>query len=201
MPVVSGNKIAVFASGFGSNLQSLIQAEHDGALKGTIRLVVSDRQEALALQRASQGGIAAVFVDPKKYANKAAFDQALLKLVQDHDISYVVLAGYMRILTEAFVTPLLGKIVNIHPSLLPAYPGMNAIERAYEAQEKEVGVTVHFVDQGVDTGPIILQNRLSVVKGESLQELTERVHALEHAMLVEAVNKVVAGEIILKERP
>lgn len=196
---MSGNNLAVFVSGVGSNLQSLIDAERNGMLMGKIKLVVSNKKDALALQKAHQAKIQSIFLDPKQFETKREFDLALLELIQKHDISLVVLAGYMRILTPTFVSPMAGRIINIHPSLLPAYPGLNAIEQAYKAKEKMLGVTVHFVDQGVDTGPIIMQESLPVLEDETLEELTERVHTLEHRMLVNAVNKVIKGETALKE--
>jgi phosphoribosylglycinamide formyltransferase 1 len=188
-------RIAVFASGNGSNLQALIDRTRDGSLPARIVVVLSDQVEAFALERARRGGIEALHLDRKSYASRGDYDNALLSAVNERKIDWVVLAGFMRILTPIFVRPLLGRVVNIHPALLPRYPGTHSIQRAFEAGEREVGVTVHFVDEGVDTGPVIRQESLVVREGESLEALTERVHRLEHRMYPEVVSDLVTGKV------
>jgi phosphoribosylglycinamide formyltransferase-1 len=188
-------KIAVFASGNGSNLQALLDRVRDGTLPAEISLVVSDRADAFALERGRTAGVETLLLRPKSYASRDAYDTALRKEIEARGIDWVVLAGFMRILDTAFVRSFLGRIVNVHPSLLPAYPGVRSIERAWKAGEREVGVTVHFVDEGVDTGPVIRQARIAVENGETLEGLTERVHRLEHRLYPEVVRDLVTGRV------
>lgn len=188
-------RIAVFASGNGSNLQALIEGVRAGTIPAVIALVLSDRADAYALERGRKAGIETRFVDRKSFPSREAFDAALLAEVNGRKVGWVVLAGFMRILTPDFVRPLAGRIVNIHPALLPKYPGTHSIERALEAGERETGVTVHLVDEGVDTGPILRQEKLEIRPGETLEGLTERVHQLEHEVYPRVVAELVTGTI------
>jgi phosphoribosylglycinamide formyltransferase-1 len=188
-------RIAIFASGFGSNLQAVLDSTRKGALNASVALVVSDKKDAFALTRAKEAGIEAIHMSPKTFATREEYDAALADLVERKEIAWVVLAGFMRILSAAFVRPLLGRIINIHPALLPAYPGTHSIARAYEAREKRIGVSVHFVDEGIDTGPIIAQDAIDVSEGESLESVEKRVHELEHSMYPRALAEVFAGKI------
>lgn len=201
MPSNAGNKLAVLASGSGSNLQALIDARARGDLHGEVALVVSDRRDAFALERARAAGIPARWIDPKAAASREAYDAALSAAIRASGASWVVLAGYMRILGAPFVRAFPGRILNIHPSLLPAYPGVRSIERALAAGERETGVTVHFVDAGVDTGPVVAQERVAIPPGATLDALTERVHAAEHALFYRAINMVLAGKVVYREKP
>lgn len=189
------SKVAVFASGNGSNLQAILDRVADGSIPAEIAVVVSDKGKAFALERARESKVEALHLSPKNYPSREAFDGYLLKAMQEREIDWVVLAGFMRILSPTFVHPFLGKVINIHPALLPKYPGTHSIQRAFEAGEREVGVTVHYVDEGVDTGPIIAQERIEVRKGESLEGLTERVHQLEHKIYPDVLQGLVVGTI------
>jgi phosphoribosylglycinamide formyltransferase 1 len=194
---VSRPALAVFASGNGTNLGALIDSVRGGTIDAEIRVVISDKKEAFALERARRAGIEALYLSPKEHPSRESYDLALCEAVRERNVDWIILAGFMRILSPLFVRAFSRRIVNIHPAILPKYPGTHAIERAFEAGEKEVGVTVHFVDEGVDTGPIIAQERILVRKGESLEELTERVHSLEHQIYPRVVADLVSGKIRL----
>ena len=193
-------QLAVLASGNGTNLQAILDQVESGTLKASVRVVISDKKDAFALQRAKNAGVEGFTLFPKSYASREAHDLALVQLLRERSIDWVILAGYMRILTSTFVRPYWGKIVNLHPALLPNYPGIDAIERAFKAGEKEVGVTVHFVDEGVDTGMVIAQEKIDVREGESLESLTQRVHEVEHRIFPQAIELVLEGKCRMKKR-
>jgi phosphoribosylglycinamide formyltransferase-1 len=180
-------RIAVLASGRGSNLQAIIDAIEAGRLEAHLPLVISDRPDARALERARKHGAKAVFVNPRDYADRESFDQALIVLLADHRIKLVCLAGFMRILTPAFVRAYAGRIMNIHPALLPAFPGLHAQRQALERGAKVSGATVHFVDEGVDTGPIILQAAVPVRDDDTEETLAARILAEEHTIYPRAI--------------
>jgi phosphoribosylglycinamide formyltransferase-1 len=182
-------RLAVLASGSGSNLQAILDAAAAREIPAEVRVVLSDREDAYALERARSAGVEALHLSPRAFATRETFDAAVLELLRARKIDWVILAGFMRILSPLFVRAYAGRILNIHPALLPKYPGTHAIERALAAGERETGVTVHFVDEGVDTGPLLMQERLEIRPGESLDELTERVHALEHLVYPEAIRR------------
>lgn len=181
-------RIVVLISGQGSNLQALIDAEQSGELNGGhIVAVLSNRADAFGLERARLAGIPAEHLSHRDFADREAFDAALMARIDAHRPDLVVLAGFMRILTPAFVHHYAGRLINIHPSLLPKYPGMNTHARAIEAGEAEHGATVHFVTEGVDEGPVILQGRVPVLPDDTPETLQQRVHAIEHKIYPEAV--------------
>lgn len=179
-------RIAVFASGFGSNLQALIDSGSD-YLNGEIVLVFSNNKDAYALKRARRHGIKAVFVDPEKFDSRNQFDQKITKLLEKEKIDLIVLAGYMLLLSKEFVAEFRNRILNIHPALLPSFKGTHAIEDAYEYGVKVTGVTVHFVDENMDSGPIILQEAVYVDQKDSLEKLEEKIHQVEHRIYPLAV--------------
>jgi len=183
-------RIAIFASGEGTNLQAILDEVRESKLAVEVSVVISDKKKANALHRARTFGCEALFVSTKAYPHREAYDEALVHLLQDRKIDYVLLAGFMRILSPVFVQAFTGRILNIHPALLPKYRGLHAIERAHKNQDAQAGVTVHFVDEGVDTGSIILQEALPIGIGESLESLTQRVHEVEHRLYPEAIRKV-----------
>lgn len=186
-------RIVVLISGQGSNLQALIDAERNGELNGGhIVAVISNRGEAFGLERARKAGIPTEVISHKDFPERADFDAALMARIDAYRPDLVVLAGFMRILTPAFVHHYAGRLINIHPSLLPKYPGMNTHARAIEAGEAEHGATVHFVTEGVDEGPIILQGRVPVLPDDTPQTLQQRVHAIEHKIYPEAVRMLCA---------
>ncbi|MGD9889552.1 MAG: phosphoribosylglycinamide formyltransferase [Halothiobacillaceae bacterium] len=184
-------RIVVLISGHGSNLQALIDAQQRDELGGgQIVAVVSNRAEAYGLQRAQQANIPAEHLSHKDFATREAFDAALMKRIDHYQPDLIVLAGFMRILTPAFVQHYAGKMVNIHPSLLPKYPGMHTHARAIEAGDQEHGASVHYVTEGVDEGPIILQGRVPILADDTPDTLQQRVHALEHQLYPRAVRMI-----------
>ena len=181
-------RIVVLISGHGSNLQALIDAQQRDELGGgQIVAVLSNRAEAYGLKRAQQANIPAEHLSHKDFATREAFDAALMTRIDTYAPDLVVLAGFMRILTPAFVQHYAGKMVNIHPSLLPKYPGMHTHARAIEAGEQEHGASVHYVTEGVDEGPVILQGRVPILADDTPDTLQQRVHALEHQLYPRAV--------------
>ena len=201
-------RIGVLASGRGSNLQAIIDAIEAGKLDCRLAVVVSDRGDARALERARKHGTEAVFLDPKGYPDREAFDRAVLAVLAEHRVELVCLAGYMRVLTPAFVRALPGRIMNIHPALLPAFPGLHAQRQALEHGVKVAGATVHFVDDGVDTGPIILQAAVPVQDDDTVETLSTRILAEEHQIYPRAIQLFAEGRlhvagrrISIRERP
>ena len=176
-----GSRFAVLASGSGTNLQALLDAYPE-----YIALVAGDREGAYAFERARRAGVPHEFVDPAAFASRKEFDAELAERVAAHEVGLVVGAGYMRILTPAF----LGRfpaVINVHPSLLPKFKGLRAIERALEAGVEETGVTVHFMVEEVDAGPIVRQEAVPVLSGDTAEALHDRLRPLEHRLLVGAV--------------
>jgi phosphoribosylglycinamide formyltransferase-1 len=181
-------RIVVLISGHGSNLQALIDAERRNELGGgRIVAVFSNRADAFGLERARKAGIPTEVVSHRDFPSREGFDQALSERIDAYHPDLVVLAGFMRILTPAFVHHYAGRLINIHPSLLPKYPGMHTHARAIEAGEAEHGATVHFVTEGVDEGPVILQGRVPVLPDDTPETLQQRVHAIEHQIYPQAV--------------
>lgn len=194
-------RLAVFASGSGSNFQAIVEATRDGRLAGAdVALVVCDKPGAYVLERADRLGVAKFVFDPRAYPDKAAFEQEIVRELQQRDISFVVLAGYMRLVGPVLLSAYEGRMINLHPSLLPAFLGKDAIRQAYEYGVKITGVTVHFVDAGLDTGPIIAQRAVPIEPADTLETLTARIHAVEHQLLVEVLQDVVADRLRLEGR-
>lgn len=181
-------KIAVLASGQGTNLEAILEAAERGEIAGQISLVISDRAEAPALGRAERRGIRAVYFNPREYAGREKYDLALINELREAHVDLVVLAGYMRLLTAQFVAAFSLKIMNIHPSLLPAFPGLDGVEQALEYGVKVTGCTVHFVDEGLDSGPVILQEAVPVLQHETINTLHQRIHAAEHRLYPRAID-------------
>jgi phosphoribosylglycinamide formyltransferase-1 len=198
-------KIAVFASGSGSNLQALIDAQDAGLFKGRIGLVFSNVPDAKCLERAENERIESVAIVSKGYAgSREDYDQEVLKLCQAKKIDLVCLAGYMRILTPVLIRPYLYKMMNVHPALLPKFGGEGMYghhvhEAVIKAKEKESGATVHFVTEGVDAGPIILQGNVKVTPTDTPETLAERVLKVEHQIYPEAVRLFCEGKIKVVE--
>lgn len=185
-------RLAVLVSGNGTNMENLIREAQAGRIPAEVALVVCDRSGAAAIARAQGLGVEVVLIEGKKFSSKQAFEAALLAQLEEKKIDWILLAGFMRILSPAFVRRWDKRILNIHPALLPAFPGVDAIRQAYEAKVKETGVTVHYVDEGIDTGPVILQRKVRVEAGETLESLEARIHALEYQLYPEAV-RIVLG--------
>jgi phosphoribosylglycinamide formyltransferase-1 len=173
-------KLVVLISGSGSNLQALIDSCQSGSLTAEIAAVISNRPDVQGLQRAAAAGIATQVLDHKQYANREDFDQALMALIDTHQPDLVILAGFMRILTPRFTRHYLGRMLNIHPSLLPKYQGLHTHQRALDAGDDCHGVTVHFVTAELDGGPNAIQAIVPVLAGDSADTLARRVQAQEH---------------------
>ncbi|MBX5436379.1 MAG: bifunctional phosphoribosylaminoimidazolecarboxamide formyltransferase/IMP cyclohydrolase [Alicyclobacillaceae bacterium] len=185
--------IAVFASGSGTNLQRLLDVERsDASWPASIRLVVSDKPGCLAVERARRAGVPVFAHSPREYPDKPAFERAVLAALREHGIEWVVLAGYMRIVGETLLGAYEGRMLNIHPSLLPHFPGRQAVRDALAAGVAETGVTVHFVDAGVDTGPIVAQERVAIDPGMTEEELLERIHAVEHELYPRVIRQLLS---------
>ncbi|MGX7030019.1 phosphoribosylglycinamide formyltransferase [Vagococcus zengguangii] len=188
-------KIAILASGNGSNFEVIRQKIVDGELQAEIVLVFSDQPSAFVLERAKQHQLPYATFSPKEFASKAAYEQRLLELLVECEVDMLILAGYLRILGSDVIQAFPNKIINIHPSLLPEYPGLRSIERAYQDGQQVTGVTIHYVDEGLDTGPIIRQASLTIDPSESLAQLEERVHQLEHQLYPEALQQLLNKEL------
>lgn len=193
-------RLAVLASGYGSNLQAIIDNVQQGNIDGKVEVVISDRKDAYALERAAAGGIEALFVDPKLYPGREAYDRRVVSLLQERNVGLVILAGYMRLLSPYFVNSYAGRIMNIHPSLLPAFPGLEGVKQALRYGVKVSGCTVHFVDQGLDTGAIILQEAVPVYDSDNEESLHQRIHAVEHRLYPRAVQLFSKGKLKMDGR-
>jgi phosphoribosylglycinamide formyltransferase 1 len=172
--------IVVLISGSGSNLQAILDACSAGFIAGKVTAVLSNKAKAYGLERAKKAGAAAIVLDHKGYADRADYDQALIAAIDEHQPDLVVLAGFMRILTPEFVQHYQGRLLNIHPSLLPKYQGLNTHQRAIDAGDSEHGCSVHFVTAELDGGPVILQAKVPVFPGDDADTVAERVHEQEH---------------------
>ncbi|QRN85438.1 phosphoribosylglycinamide formyltransferase [Clostridia bacterium] len=191
-------KIAVLASGRGSNLESLLQAETENRLGGAeIGLVFSDQPLALALERGRAHGKKTACLSPKDFDSKQAYEKALVLLLNKEKIDLVVLAGYMRITGEGLLSAYGGRMINIHPSLLPSFPGLDAQAQAVSHGVKISGCTVHLVDAGMDTGPIIAQRAVPVYAEDTEAELSARILLEEHKLLPQVVSWIARGKVLL----
>jgi phosphoribosylglycinamide formyltransferase 1 len=187
-------RLAVLVSGAGTNLQAILDTVH-GREGIEVVGVASSAPDAHALERARRAGVESAVFAISDYAGRAARDRALGDWLEARGVDLVVLAGFMEILGGEFIGRFHGRIINIHPSLLPAFPGVDAIRKALEHGAKVLGATVHFVDEGVDSGPIILQEPLELSYPRDLDEVEERVHAIEHRLLPRAVRLIAAGAV------
>lgn len=188
-------KLGVLCSGRGSNLASIIEAIERGDIGAEIAVVIADKINAYALERARERGIPAVTVVYRDYAERADFERALLTELRAHGVTLVVLAGFMRILSPVFVHAYAGHILNIHPALLPSFPGAHAHRDALAYGVKVSGCTVHFVDEGMDSGPIIMQATVPVLEGDTEETLAARVLSQEHQIFPEAIKLYVEGRL------
>ena len=193
-------KLAVLASGQGTNLQAIIDQIEQGTLAAEISIVISNVNTAFALERAKKYGIKPIFLDPKSFSGKQEFDRALVDLLSAEAIDLVCLAGYMRILGKVFINSFSGKIINIHPSLLPAFPGLHPQRQALQHGVKFSGCTVHFVDEGVDSGPIILQSAVPVYDLDDEETLSKRILEQEHIIFSRAIQLMVENRLTVSER-
>jgi phosphoribosylglycinamide formyltransferase-1 len=192
--------IGVLVSGNGTNLQAILDAVERGVLDARVRCVVSNKAEAFALERARRAGVPALAISHKAYATREAFDEAVLVALREHGVEWVVLAGFMRVLTPGFLRAWGGRVVNVHPALLPAFPGVNAVAQALAHGVKVTGCTIHFVDEGIDSGPIIAQRAVPVLEDDDESSLAARVHAAEHELFVSVLGDIAAGRVAPRGR-
>jgi len=193
-------KFAVFISGHGSNLQALIDAHKRGLITSEPALVVCNNPRAFGLQRAKNAGIKTLVFESKNYTNKQSIDRDMVIQLKKEGIDFLVLAGYMRLLTPYFVKQYHRRIINIHPSLLPSFKGVTGIKDALTYGAKVTGVTVHYVDEKMDHGPIILQEPLKISEKDTLETLEARIHKLEHRIYPQAVSLFEQGRLLVKGR-
>ncbi|MEB3103388.1 phosphoribosylglycinamide formyltransferase [Ferviditalea candida] len=193
-------RIAVFASGTGSNFQAIVDAVREDCLDVRIELLVCDRPQSQVVERASQAGVPAFTFRPKDYDAKEQYESEILSLLKAKEIDLVVLAGYMRMITDILVKPYYGRMINIHPSLLPAFPGVNAIRQALEHGVKITGATVHYVDGGMDSGPIIAQAPVEIRDGDTEETLSIKIHAAEHKLYPKVIRWIREGRVLLEGR-
>jgi phosphoribosylglycinamide formyltransferase-1 len=187
--------LGVLASGRGSNLQAILDATIARKLDARVAVVVSDKKEAQALERARQHSVPAIHLSPKDYPSKESYDQATVKIFQEYAVELVILAGYMRILTSALINPYRNRVMNIHPSLLPAFPGLHAQRQALDHGVKVSGATVHFVDEQVDHGPIIVQAAVPVLETDTEETLSARILEQEHRIYPLAIQWFAEGRL------
>ncbi len=187
--------IVVLISGSGTNLQALIDAQQQDRLGGRISAVISNRPDVKGLQRAELAGIPALVLDHTGFDSREAFDAALMNLIDTHEPALVVLAGFMRILTPDFTRHYLGRMLNIHPSLLPKYPGLHTHQRALDAGDREHGATIHFVTPELDDGPNVIQAIVPVIAGDDAASLAQRVQVQEHIIYPQAVAWFTGGRL------
>ena len=192
-------RAAIFVSGSGTNMENIAKKAQSGELNCEIAAVVCDNPEAFALERAEKLGLETFLIERKNFKTKFEFETRITEYLKRNGIDFILLAGFMRILSPEFVRVWKGKILNIHPSLLPKYPGAHAIKDAFEAEEKETGVTIHFVNEEVDAGPIILQRRVPIEANDTLETLEARVHATEYELYPEAIRLFCAGKLSVEK--
>ncbi len=192
--------IAVLVSGRGSNLQAIIDSIENGYLKAQITVVISDVENAYALERARKHGIKAVFVNPKKFASKELYEKEVLGILKTYGAELILLAGYMKIVGETLLMAYRSRILNIHPALLPAFPGLHAQKQAFDHGVKVAGCSVHFVDESLDGGPIILQRCVEVKEDDTAETLADRILEQEHKIYPEAVKLFVENRLRIEGR-
>jgi len=183
--------VVILISGRGSNMISIVEAMQDGSLPITVAAVISNRPDAAGLEYAKQLNIATAVIDHKDFETRENFDQALAQKIDNYTPDLVVLAGFMRILTTEFVEQFAGRLINIHPSLLPKFKGLNTHQRAIDAGEKEHGASVHFVTPELDDGPVVLQASVAVFENDTVKTLAARVLEQEHNLYPEAIRKLI----------
>ena len=190
-------KVAVLISGNGSNLQSLIDNFKKESLID-IKCVISNKENAFGLERAAKANIDNFFVDHTKFKTREEFDKELIKILEEYDPDLIVLAGFMRILSELFVDKYIGKLINIHPSLLPKYPGLETHKKVIENKDSHHGVTIHYVDKTLDGGPICAQSQMEV-KTDNIKDLQNQIHQIEHEMYPLVIKQIAEGKLEFKD--
>jgi phosphoribosylglycinamide formyltransferase 1 len=196
---VSSFRIVVLASGSGTNLQAILDQLHGGAEGIEVVGVGSDKPDAMALDRGRRAGVETGAFPAAEYEDRTARDAALGDWIEERGADLVVLAGYMQLLSPEFVARFRSRVINVHPALLPAFPGIDAVQQAIDHGSKVTGVTVHFVDEGVDSGPIILQRPVPIAPSRDWAETETAIHATEHALLPETIRLIAAGRVRIDE--
>jgi len=197
---MSSFRIVVLASGGGTNLQAILDQLHGGEEGIEVVGVGSDKPDAMALDRAQKASVETAVFPASEYDDRGARDKALGDWIEGREPDLVVLAGYMQLLSPEFVTRFRNRVINVHPALLPAFPGIDALQQAIDHGSKVTGVTVHFVDEGVDSGPIIMQRPVPVAASRDWDETEKAIHATEHALLPETIRMLAAGRIRIDEQ-
>lgn len=193
-------RLGVLVSGRGTNLQSILDAIGKGEVPAEVGVIISNKETAPALERGRQHGVESIFLNPKDFASREAYDRELVTLLNARDIDLVCLAGYMKILTAGFIRAFAGKIINIHPSLLPAFPGLDVQQKALDHGVKFAGCTVHFVEEEVDTGPIVLQAVVPVQDGDTAETLSARILEQEHKIYPRAIQLIAENRLRIQGR-
>lgn len=193
-------KLAILASGRGSNFDAIYQAIQDGRLNADIQVLISDKSQSMALQKARQRDIPAYFLDPGAFARQTDYEKEMVGLLRKHQVEIVVLAGYMRLVGQVMLEEYPHRIVNIHPALLPAFKGLHAQRQALEYGVKFSGCTVHLVDEGMDTGPIITQKVVPVYDDDDEDRLTERILEQEHQIYWQSLQMLAEGKLYIQGR-
>lgn len=193
-------KLAIFASGRGSNFAAILKAVKKGKVAATVELLVCDTPSAAVIQKAQKGGVKVALVERQRFASTAEFEAAIIRQLQEAGIELIVLAGFMRMLGPSLIQRYRGRIINIHPALLPAFKGAAGIHDAFFYGVKVTGVTVHFVDEEMDHGPIILQQAVVVRPTDTLESLEARIHATEHRLYPQAIQLLVKNKLRIEGR-
>jgi len=184
-------RIAVMASGNGSNFEAIVQAANQGGIQGEIALLFCDQKKAYVLERSQKLNVPSVQFSPKDFLSKADYERALKDLFLEHQIDLIILAGYMRIIGPTLLKAFPKRMINIHPSLLPSFPGLHGIQESYDYGVKVTGITIHYIDEGVDTGPIIMQATVDVSSLKTVEEWEEKIHQLEHVVYPKVIGDIV----------
>lgn len=198
--MIQARKLAVFASGNGSNFQAIVDAVASGALPVNVELLICDKPKAKVVERAKAAGVEVYTFRPKNYSSREAYEAEIVELLKARGIDLIVLAGYMRLVTKVLVEPFAGRMINLHPSLLPAFPGLDAVGQALRYGVKLTGATVHMVDEGLDSGPVITQEAVQVYDDDTEETLLERIHKVEHELLIKTIRWYAEGRISLDGR-
>ena len=193
-------KVGVLASGSGTNLQAIIDRSERGELTAEVVCVITNRADAFALERARNHGIPAIHLNHKDFAGRDAYDSEVVAELHAHGVELVVLAGFMRIITPVILNAFPQAVMNIHPALLPSFPGLDAQKQALEHGVKVSGCTVHFVDEGTDTGPIIIQAVVPILAGDTVETLSQRIHVQEHLIYPQAIQFFAEGRLTVNGR-
>jgi phosphoribosylglycinamide formyltransferase-1 len=199
---VSGPRLplGVLVSGTGTNLQSILDAAGEGRIAVDVRLVLSNKPQALALERARRAGVPTLVLSHRRFETREAFEEAMIEALRAHGVEWVALAGFMRVLTPLFLRAFSGRVVNIHPALLPSFPGVDAQRQAFEYGVKVTGCTVHFVDEGVDTGPVIGQVAVPVLETDDEASLRHRILEQEHLLYPRVLQWLAEGRVVREGR-